>query len=50
MYRWKDFYAFAYLFIIYVGWLYVNHQLTVKVLTKIIDRLQDNKPVGRLKV
>lgn len=46
MYRWKDFYALAYLFIIYVGWLYVNNQLTTRILKQMIERLQDNKPVG----
>lgn len=46
MYLWKDFYALAYLFMIYVGWLYVNNQLTSRVLKQLIDRLYDNKPIG----
>lgn len=41
-YRWKDVYAFIVLFIIYVGWLYVNGLLTIDVLKTSLKKLENN--------
>jgi hypothetical protein len=47
-YRWKDFYAFVVLFMIFVGWLYVNGLLTIDVLKTSLQKLEKNEPVGPL--
>ena len=41
-YRWKDFYAFFVLFVTFIGWLFVNGQLTVQVLIESLQKLEKN--------
>ena len=45
-YRWKDVYAFIVLFMIYVGWLYVNDQITTFNMKAGLQKLEKNEPVG----
>jgi len=44
--KWRDFYAFVILFLIYILWLLVNQIDIKKEITDIYQRTKENKPIG----
>ena len=45
-YRWKDFYALVYLFMIYIVWLFINGKLHMKGMENGLQDIKANRPAG----
>jgi hypothetical protein len=45
-YRWKDFYALAVYFMIFVVWIFINGQLHAKGMENGLQDIKENRPAG----